>query len=117
MRGAVESNAVCTELDQMVERLRAGEHHVLQALAVEPQEDIVVLTSNPWLPIIRGDLRLFTGGIAIDTGQHGPHLLPLGLPKFGEERGLQRGSPTHFFAPWPVSCRSPVPKTTLPAPL
>ena len=76
VRGAVESNAVCTKLDQMVERLRAGEHHVLQALAVEPQEDVVVLTSNPWLPIIRGDLRLFTGGIAIDTGQHGPHTLP-----------------------------------------
>ena len=35
-----------------------------------------MLTSNPWLPIIRGDLRLFTGGIAIDTGQHGPHTLP-----------------------------------------
>ena len=35
-----------------------------------------MLTSNLWLPIIRGDLRLFTGGIAIDTGQHGPHTLP-----------------------------------------
>ena len=76
VRGAVESNALCKQLHIMVERLRAGEHHVLQVLAVAPVTDAIVLTTSPWMPILRGELRLFTGGICIDTPQHGPHTLP-----------------------------------------
>jgi hypothetical protein len=36
VRGAVCANSVCTQLHAMVERLRAGEHHVLQARPPRP---------------------------------------------------------------------------------
>ena len=36
----------------------------------------VVLTTCPWIPLLRAELRLFTGGISVDTPQHGPHTLP-----------------------------------------
>ena len=76
MRGAVATNALCEKLHLPVERLRAGEHHVLQVLAAPPFEEALVLTSSAWLPVLRGELRLFTGGISLDCEQHGPHLLP-----------------------------------------
>ena len=76
VRGAVCSNSVCTKLHLAVERMRAGEHHVLQALAAPPEEAVTVLTSSSWLPSLVGELRLFTGGLCFDTDQHGPHVLP-----------------------------------------
>ena len=35
----------------------AGEHSVLQALVSEPLTDVALLTSSPWLPVVRGELR------------------------------------------------------------
>lgn len=55
--------------------MRAGEHHVLQTLCAEPQPAIV-LTSSCWMPVLRGELRLFAGGISFETEHHGPHTLP-----------------------------------------
>ena len=72
VRGAVGANAVCKQLHVMVERLRAGEHHVLQVLAAPPVEPAVVITTSPWMQVLRGELYLFTGGICLDTSQHGP---------------------------------------------
>mmetsp|Transcript_27113 Transcript_27113/g.69074 ORF Transcript_27113/g.69074 Transcript_27113/m.69074 type:complete len:195 (-) Transcript_27113:553-1137(-) len=59
-----------------IERLRAGEHHVLQTLCAPPESDVVVLTDSPWLPVLRGELRLFSGGVSFTTARHGPHVLP-----------------------------------------
>jgi hypothetical protein len=50
---------------------------VLQVLAAAPFEGVVVLTSSSWMPMIRdAEVRLFTGGVCIDTRRHGPHVLP-----------------------------------------
>ena len=37
--------------------LSSGEHHVLQWLCVPPIEDAIVLTSSPWMPVLRGEVR------------------------------------------------------------
>ena len=76
VRGALESNTLCKNLHVPIERLRAGEHHVLQVLASPVEAETVVLTTSSWLPLLHAELRLFTGGISLDTPQHGPHVLP-----------------------------------------
>ena len=75
VRGAVEQNNVCRNMQAGIERMRAGEHAQLQVL-IAPPEDVIVLTSNPWMPVLQAELRLFSGGVCIDTPQHGPHVLP-----------------------------------------
>lgn len=73
---AIETNTLCTALGSPLERMRSGEHHVLLALCAEVETDAVVLTSSPWLPVLRGELRLFTSGLYLHTAAHGPHVLP-----------------------------------------
>ena len=75
VRGAVEQNNVCLKMHSGIERMRAGEHAQLQVLAAAP-EAAVVLTSSPWMPMLKAEVRLFSGGVCIDTPQHGPHVLP-----------------------------------------
>ena len=75
VRGAVEQNAVCTKMHMGIERMRAGEHAQLQILVAEP-ESCIVLTSNPWMAVLKAEVRLFSGGVCIDTPHHGPHVLP-----------------------------------------
>lgn len=36
----------------------------------------IVLFTSPWMPLLAGELRLFSGGLAFTTERHGPHLLP-----------------------------------------
>jgi len=73
---AVDGNLVCADLRAPIERLRAGEHHVLQTLCAPAERGAVLLTDSPWLPLVHGELRLFSGGIAFHCERHGPLLLP-----------------------------------------
>jgi hypothetical protein len=51
-------------------------HPCAQVLAAPPVDDALVLTTSAWMPIVRAEARLFIGGIALDTAQHGPLTLP-----------------------------------------
>ena len=50
---------VCANPEKVVERLRAGEHHVLQVLCAPPVPDVPLLIDTPWLPVLRGEARLY----------------------------------------------------------
>ena len=75
-QGALESTDVCANPDAVVERLRAGEHHVLQVLCAPPAPNAALLLDSPWLPVVRGDARLYQGGLALVSPRHGPLTLP-----------------------------------------
>jgi len=74
--GAVCSNKVCDNLKSSITCLRAGEHHVLQVLCVPPEETAVLLSSSPWMPLLRGEARLFSGGLFFESAQVGPIVIP-----------------------------------------
>ena len=75
-QGALESTEVCAHPDAVVERLRAGEHHVLQVLCARPAPRAALLVDSPWLPVVRGEARLYQGGLALVSPRHGPLVLP-----------------------------------------
>ena len=75
IRAAVTTNAPCPLPSCALSRLHAGEHAQLQTLLCEPIECTLLLDSS-WLPAVRGEARLFAGGIAFDSERHGPLLLP-----------------------------------------
>jgi len=79
-------------MHQAVERMRAGEHHVLQSLVAPPQP-AVLLTTSAWLPVLRGEVRLFSGGLYVETEQHGPHILPFRI-HLDAVGAFQIGSPS-----------------------
>jgi len=74
--GAVCSNKFCDNLKSSITCLRAGEHHVLQVLCAHPVEDAVLLSSSRWMPVLRGEARLFSGGLYFESAQVGPIVIP-----------------------------------------
>ena len=54
----------------------AGEHHVLQVMCAAPLEGEALLLGSPWLPVVRGEVRLYASGLSFSSPRHGPLVLP-----------------------------------------
>ena len=77
VRGALSGVSVCGGVNpSALEKMRAGEHSVLQLLAAAPIDTAALLTSSPWLRVVTGEVRLFSGGLSIDSPRHGPLTIP-----------------------------------------
>ena len=76
VQGALESNSVCPAPFKVVDRLRAGEHHVLQVMCAPPLPNDALLVGSPWLPVVRGEVRLYASGLSVSSPRHGPLVLP-----------------------------------------
>ena len=76
VQGALESNSVCPAPFRVVDRLRAGEHHVLQVMCAPPLPNAALLLGSPWLPVVRGEVRLYASGLSFSSPRHGPLVLP-----------------------------------------
>ena len=77
VRGALSGVSVCAGVNpSALEKMRAGEHSVLQLLAAAPIDTAALLTSSPWVRVVTGEVRLFSGGLSIDSPRHGPLTIP-----------------------------------------
>lgn len=72
---AIEEIALCSRPEAPVERLRAGEHSVLQVLVAEPCEGTLLFDVSVF-GSVSGEVRLFSEGLAFFSVRHGPLVVP-----------------------------------------